>query len=86
MCKNGFPVSSELSSVIQYEEDNVRKDETLSQMYINPINNEPYKTGEIIKLPNFASTLETIAEYGAKAFYDGELSQVIVNEINEKGD
>lgn len=55
-------------------------------MFINPLNNQLYKTGDIIKQPNLAKTLEKIADNGAKAFYDGELSQVIVTENNIKGE
>ena len=48
-------------------------------------NNRTYKVGEELKMPNLTRTLEIIAQNGAEAFYDGELSQDIVDDINDEG-
>ena len=46
---------------------------------------ELYDVGDVITRPKLADTLETIAREGADAFYNGSLSQSIVDEINARG-
>ncbi len=41
--------------------------------------------GDTVRFHDLAKTLEIIAEKGAEAFYNGELSEVIVEEINMNG-
>jgi len=51
----------------------------------NPNTNELYSTGDIMKRPKLARTLEIIAEQGPDAFYLGELADKIVKEIQDRG-
>ncbi len=41
--------------------------------------------GEVVRLPELAGTLRTIAEGGAEAFYRGELAQKIAGYVQERG-
>lgn len=47
--------------------------------------NTLYGEGDIIKREKLARTLEIIADQGADAFYNGSLSNHIVQEIQEQG-
>ena len=44
-----------------------------------------YDTGEIINMKDYADTLEIIAKNGAKEFYEGDLSKIIINDIQKNG-
>ena len=44
-----------------------------------------YQPQDTIKLEKLADTLETIAEHGPDAFYNGSLSADIVHEVTEAG-
>lgn len=52
---------------------------------INHETNEILKEGDLLKRPKLAETLQIIAEKGVEAFYDGELSDTIVEEIQADG-
>jgi gamma-glutamyltranspeptidase/glutathione hydrolase/leukotriene-C4 hydrolase len=51
----------------------------------NPSTNELYSAGDIMKRPKLAQTLEIIATQGVDAFYQGELTDKIVKEIQDRG-
>lgn len=42
----------------------------------------PWPAGHVLKNPAYAQTLETIAEGGAKAFYEGPIAEAIVAAVN----
>ncbi|MDC0047293.1 gamma-glutamyltransferase [Chloroflexi bacterium] len=44
-----------------------------------------YTLGERIDMSDYASTLSLISEKGAREFYEGELSKIIVDDINNNG-
>ena len=46
---------------------------------------EPLEDGDRLKQPDLAKTLRLIADKGAAAFYQGEVAQKIVNEVNQDG-
>lgn len=48
-------------------------------------NGSPVKKGEIVKRPNLANTLETIANEGANAFYEGQIASQLVEKIQSTG-
>ncbi len=41
--------------------------------------------GTVIKLPELAATLSYLAEAGARAFYEGEMAQQLVNDCSDRG-
>nr|WKN36050.1 gamma-glutamyltransferase [Tunicatimonas sp. TK19036] len=81
--KNGFP----LTEVIAYGwERNARvlqKYEGFSDVYM-PNGKTPAK-GEIFTNPYLASTLQTIAEGGRDAFYQGEIAHTIADYVQAQG-
>lgn len=48
-------------------------------------NNNTLKENDIISFPKLALTFKKIAEEGPDAFYDGSLTQTIVEDINAAG-
>lgn len=43
------------------------------------------KTGDIMKFEKLADTLETIANHGADAFYNGRIAEDLIRDIQEAG-
>jgi len=85
LCQNGFKVPIALANVFVKAENYLRSDKGLSEMFINKETNQIYKKDDIIKLPKLARTFELIRDLNVSAFYDGVLTQDIVDEINANG-
>ncbi len=49
------------------------------------LNNNPLKYNDTIRFPKLAETYEKIAEEGPDAFYDGSLTQDILDDIKAAG-
>lgn len=85
LCNNGIRVTKILSNAIAENESDIRSSAELSSIYIDPLTNRLYHENDVIKMPNLAKTLKIISENGSDAFYNGELSKVIVQENNQNG-
>jgi gamma-glutamyltranspeptidase/glutathione hydrolase/leukotriene-C4 hydrolase len=85
LCQNGFRVNAELDWAISSSEDGIRSDPGMNSIFVNSTTNKAFKINDLIKYPQLAKTLQIIADGGAKAFYDGELSPKIIAENNLKG-
>ncbi|MCL4533706.1 MAG: gamma-glutamyltransferase [Bacteroidetes bacterium] len=48
-------------------------------------NGEPYKPGEVLRNPDYANSLEQIAEHGPKWLYEGEIPRRIAADFAEHG-
>ena len=44
-----------------------------------------YKLGELINMSDYANTLSSIAKNGAREFYEGDLSKIIIQDIEKNG-
>lgn len=85
MCNNGFPLPYTQAKYLSLNENHIRNSPSLRETFLNKLNNEIYTTNSIIKRPRLGKTLEIIAKQGADAFYNGELSETIVDEIQSNG-
>ena len=47
--------------------------------------NRTFEAGDVIRQEKLARTMEDLAAQGAQAFYDGALSQDIIDDITEEG-
>ena len=81
--KEGIPVTVNLESIIQNNFDKISKYEATAAIFLN--DKLPYETGDVIKNPDLATTLEKIAKEGHTAFYEGEIAQKIADEIQKQG-
>jgi gamma-glutamyltranspeptidase/glutathione hydrolase/leukotriene-C4 hydrolase len=85
LCEKGFQVGSILAQVLENTENDIRKNKPLSDMFINPLTNRVYKKLDHIKCSKLAQTFRVIADRGANEFYNGSLTPIMVNEINQNG-
>ncbi|KAL8592955.1 hypothetical protein ACOMHN_050782 [Nucella lapillus] len=85
MAQSGFKVPRSLAKAFQDQKDNIYNEPSLRKAYVNPDTGELYRAGETIKLPLLAATLKKLAEGGEKAFYNGSLTQDIVDDLKEIG-
>lgn len=44
-----------------------------------------YQVGEVIRIPDFANTLEYLIENGIQEFYEGEIAHLLVRDCQEQG-
>lgn len=85
LCEEGYEVSKPLASALRSKEELIKKNQALSEMFVNPATNSVYREGDIIFRRKYAQTLRILAAQGYKAFYDGELTDIIVKEMNDNG-
>lgn len=85
MCKNGFQLPPSQAKFLKFCESKILDSKPLRETYVNRINNEIYKVNSTIKIPRLAKTLEIIAREGESAFYNGQLTDIIVDEIQSAG-
>jgi len=78
----GYPVSEVVSAQWQHAEE-LFDDEHARDAYL--FDGEAPSTGQEVTLPKLGASLETIAEEGADAFYEGEIAEQIAAEVQEKG-
>lgn len=85
MCRDGFKVTHALAKSIKKEEKGIRADPGLSGVYLNQQTGEIAKENDVIKNPKLARTLEIIGAENITAFYNGSLTQIMVDEMNANG-
>jgi gamma-glutamyltranspeptidase/glutathione hydrolase len=79
----GFPVDATLRYAIDRQQANMKKFPELGRIFM-PKSEVPAE-GEIIRQPELADTLKTIASGGVDAFYNGWIAQAIVETIRKEG-
>jgi len=75
LAERGFPVAPVSARMWREEEATLRADEAAAAAFL-PDGRAP-RAGELVRLPDLARTLGTIAEQGPRAFYEGELGERI---------
>jgi gamma-glutamyltranspeptidase/glutathione hydrolase/leukotriene-C4 hydrolase len=84
-CNNGFQLPASQAKFLDYCESKILSSTSLRETFVNKLNNEIYKVNSIIKRPKLAKTLDIIARDGESAFYNGQLTDTIVEEIQSNG-
>ena len=80
LAEAGFEVSPRLHT--QIADDRGKLDqEPAARAYFYDESGEPIAAGTILKNPDYAATLRTIAQEGADAFYAGDIAQKIVEAV-----
>jgi gamma-glutamyltranspeptidase/glutathione hydrolase len=80
--KEGYPVSEVVSAQWQHGEE-LFESEHAREAFL--FDGEAPSTGQQVSLPRLGETMETIAEEGADAFYEGEIAEKIANEVQSEG-
>ncbi len=81
--QNGFPVSSRVHTDFSVQAEFLRADPVSAAIYLP--DNAPPPVGSVLKLPQLARSLATIAEEGRDAFYRGRIAQDIVEHLQSLG-
>lgn len=80
LAEAGFEVSPRLHTQIADDRGKLNQ-EPAARTYFYDESGEPIAAGTILKNPDYAATLRTIAEEGADAFYTGEIARKIVEAV-----
>jgi len=84
LAENGFKVPHDLSSVLTNYKNRLTANQATAEAYYKK-NKVPYKVGEVMKLPDLAWSLKELKQYGPSAFYQGEIANKIVAEMERNG-
>ncbi|KAL8577143.1 hypothetical protein ACOMHN_052445 [Nucella lapillus] len=88
LCEKGAPLSYSMYSSTSRQRvmDRIMNNPEFSFLYDNSTGTPvPYPMGHIIYRPNLAQTLRVIATEGISAFYNGSLTQDVIDDIKDGG-
>lgn len=86
MCRQGILVSRYLAGALAKNEEHIRNEISMSEVFINPATNNPYKEGEIMYRHILANTLEIVAIEGPGAIYrGGRIGRMLTEDIKATG-
>lgn len=79
LARNGFPITGG-----QAEDLNSFRDNFISRNRSWPafVRDDPWKTGDTLRQPELAETLERIRDYGREGFYSGKTAGLIASEMS----
>ncbi|WP_159880152.1 gamma-glutamyltransferase [Aquitalea denitrificans] len=80
LARTGFAISPRLHTLLGTER--FLQQDPQARAYFYQADGSPLPVGSILKNPDYASTLEQLAQRGPAAFYQGEIGQAIVDAIN----
>ena len=80
LASNGFGISGRMADAIAGAKNDLLRDPDAAAYFLNA-DSSPKALGTIIKNPDYAQTLSSIAKGGANAFYTGPIAQSIVHKI-----
>lgn len=85
MCNNGFLLPGTQAKYVRFCEKHIRENCGMRELFVNKLNNEIYQENAMIRRPKLGRTLDIIAREGESAFYNGCLTDTIVDEIQSNG-
>lgn len=83
LAKNGFRLSYDLANSINSNYENFMKYESSRKIFTK--NGEKFKEGDLFVQKDLAKTLTLIKKFGRKGFYEGEVANLIVKQIEKLG-
>ncbi|OBX09192.1 gamma-glutamyltransferase [Gallibacterium genomosp. 3] len=83
LAEKGFIVSDTLADTLKIEKDNLGKWESTKAIFFK--DGEPLASGDRLIQKDLAHSLKLIAKQGSKAFYQGEIAEKIVKEMEKHG-
>lgn len=81
LCETGSRVTNYLAAYLVEKEPMIKKESSLAEILINPNTNKTWIAGDRIKRPKLAETLKLIAKHGPDIFYNGNITDKLVDEI-----
>ncbi|KAH8295985.1 hypothetical protein KR018_008981, partial [Drosophila ironensis] len=86
LCRNGIQVSRYLARVLEREEERIRNEPSMAEIFINPKTDSVYRQGETMYRHMLAETLEMVANEGAQVIYrGGRVGRKLVEDIQAMG-
>lgn len=82
--RDGYPVSDGLATTLRRERESFLKYEGSRKLFYRD-DRTPYTTGDTIRNPDLAWTLEQVARGGANGFYRGPVAERLVSDLRGKG-
>lgn len=82
MAERGFPVTPRLSQSIKADSEYLRH-YVPTKLYFYPDLKTEWQAGDMVRNPEYAITLRTVATGGADAFYSGEIAGEIIKAVRE---
>ncbi|SDX83271.1 gamma-glutamyltransferase [Paenibacillus sp. CF384] len=83
--EEGIPISRNLHVWMTRDEQLLRADPVLRDLYIDPVMNTIKPEGSRLKQPQLAESLRTLMHEGRDAFYEGTLMKAIVDAVRADG-
>ena len=83
LANQGFPISPRLHSLLA--KDKFLKQNPVAQNYFYQSNGEPKPLGTLLKNPDLAQVLQTVADQGVASFYQGSLAAELVQTVTAAG-
>ncbi|QIA77333.1 gamma-glutamyltransferase [Rodentibacter caecimuris] len=81
LAEEGFPISQTLANLLDTEKDVLGKWQSSRKIFFK--NDRTLVAGELLIQKDLANSLKLIAKEGAKAFYEGEIAEKIVQEMKQ---
>lgn len=81
LAEQGFPVSPRLHTLLQAE-SGLKKD-PVAAAYFYRSDGQPHPVGHLLRNPELAVVLRTIASQGPPGFYSGPVAQATVNKVRQ---
>lgn len=79
LAEEGFPVSPRLHTLLTREQ--ALKQDPMAAAYFYDASGQPRPVGFLLRNPELAATLRTIAAQGAQVFYSGDIARAIVAKV-----
>jgi gamma-glutamyltranspeptidase/glutathione hydrolase len=80
LAEKGFPISPRLHTTLGFMARRMCGEKAVAAHYLKP-DCTPKDQGTLLKNPELAATLRTLAREGAKAFYSGPIAEAIVHAV-----
>lgn len=79
LARDGFRVSERLARTLNSRREYLSRDPMTKMLYLK---DEPWRAGDLLRLPQLANTLELISREGSQAFYQGTTADNIVETMD----
>lgn len=84
LAREGFAIEPHLAQSIQHNQERIRQAPALATILLRS-DGTPRAAGDMLQQPALARTLESIAQNGARAFYEGGIADSIVGAVRAAG-